>query len=92
MEAGDVIAHGRPGFGTPMPHSYLVGEPEAVGPLDSVHGARNLDGADASADFVVWGESQSCQAALFIRQLASSYGPELNVFWALPQVLRPPLS
>ena len=80
MEAGSVIAAtDYQGLGTPGPHPYLVGESEGVGALDSVRAARNLDEADASADFVVWGESQGGQASLFTGQLASTYAPELNL-------------
>ena len=50
-----------------------------MGALDSVRAAGNLDEADASSDFVVWGESQGGQASLFTGQLASSYAPELNM-------------
>ena len=71
MEAGYVIAAtDYQGLGTRGPHPYLVGESEGVGALDSVRAARNLEEADASADFVVWGESQGGQASLFTGQLA----------------------
>jgi alpha-beta hydrolase superfamily lysophospholipase len=80
MEAGYVIAAtDYQGLGTPGPHPYLVGDSEGIGALDSVRAARNLAEAGASADFVVWGESQGGHASLFAGQLASTYAPELNL-------------
>ncbi len=80
IEAGYVIAAtDYQGLGTPGPHPYLVGDAEGMGALDNVRAARNLAEADASADFVVWGESQGGHASLFAGELASTYAPELNL-------------
>ena len=80
LAAGYVVAAtDYQGLGTPEPHPYLVGEAEAMNALDSVRAALNLDGANTSTDFVVWGHSQGGHASLFTGQLAASYAPELEL-------------
>jgi alpha-beta hydrolase superfamily lysophospholipase len=80
VEAGYVIAAtDYQGLGTPGPHPYLVGDAEGMGALGNVRAARDLAEADASADFVVWGQSQGGHASLFAGEVASTYAPELNL-------------
>ena len=80
LDAGYVIAASDyQGLGTPSPHPYLIGDVEGMNALDSVRAARNLEAADASEEFVVWGHSQGGHAALFTGQLAASYAPELDL-------------
>jgi alpha-beta hydrolase superfamily lysophospholipase len=74
-----VTATDYPGLGTAGPHPYLIGESAGRAVLDSVRAARHLPGANASAQFAVWGHSQGGHAALFAGQLARGYAPELRL-------------
>jgi len=74
-----VAATDYPGLGTAGPHPYLVGASEAHAVIDIVRAAHELPGADASADYAVWGHSQGGQAALFTGMLSKSYAPALNL-------------
>jgi len=74
-----VVATDYEGLGVPGVHAYLVGASEAHAVLDSVRAARNLTAAHASNRFAVWGHSQGGHAALFTRELAADYAPELNL-------------
>ncbi len=80
IDAGYVVAApDYQGLGTAGRHPYLVGDVEGKNALDSVRAAINLPDAQATPDFVVWGESQGGHASLFTGQLAASYAPELNL-------------
>ncbi len=80
VKAGYVLAAtDYQGLGTPGPNPFLIGASEGANALDSVRAAVNLPGANASRDFVVWGESQGGHASLFTGQLAATYAPELNL-------------
>ena len=74
-----VVATDYEGLGVPGVHAYLVGVSEARAVLDSVRAARNLTAAHASNRFAVWGHSQGGHAALFTRELAATYAPELKL-------------
>jgi pimeloyl-ACP methyl ester carboxylesterase len=73
-----VVATDYPGLGEAGPPSYLVGVSEAHAVLDSVRAARNIV-PGTSARFAVWGHSQGGHSALFVRQIAASYAPELQL-------------
>jgi alpha-beta hydrolase superfamily lysophospholipase len=80
LSAGDIVAAtDYQGLGVPGVHPYLIGRSEGAAILDSVRAARQLPGADASGNFVVWGHSQGAQAVLFAGQMAQSYAPELHL-------------
>jgi alpha-beta hydrolase superfamily lysophospholipase len=74
-----VAATDYPGLGTAGMHPYLIGESGGRAVLDSVRAARQLPGADAGAEFAVWGHSQGGHAALFTGELARRYTPELRL-------------
>ncbi len=77
---GDIVAAtDYQGLGVPGVHPYLIGRSEGAAILDSVRAARQLPGADASGNVVVWGHSQGAQAVLFAGQMAKSYAPELHL-------------
>ncbi|KAA0235397.1 MAG: putative inactive lipase [Acidimicrobiales bacterium] len=67
------------GLGTDGQHPYLVGEASGASVIDIVRAAQGPDGVDAANDVVVWGYSQGGQAALFVREMAPDYDPELNI-------------
>lgn len=80
VKAGYVVAAtDYEGLGTPGTHPYLVGESEARGALDAARAARNLPGTDATAQTIVWGQSQGGQASLFAGEIAPTYAPELDL-------------
>jgi len=80
LSDGDIVAAtDYQGMGVPGVHPYLIGRSEGAAILDSVRAARQLPGADASGNFVVWGHSQGAQAVLFAGQMAQSYAPELHL-------------
>jgi len=80
LDAGYIMAStDYEGLGTPGRHPYIVGESEARGVIDIVRAARNLEVAEASPNWLVWGHSQGGHAALFAGELAGSWAPELNL-------------
>jgi alpha-beta hydrolase superfamily lysophospholipase len=80
LSDGDIVAAtDYQGMGVPGVHPYLIGRSEGAAILDSVRAARQLPGADANGNFVVWGHSQGAQAVLFAGQMAQSYAPELHL-------------
>lgn len=80
LDAGYVVAAtDYEGLGTPGVHPYLVGESEGRGVLDAARAARNLPGAMAGEQLLLWGHSQGGQGSLFAAQLAPSYAPELDL-------------
>ncbi len=74
-----VTATDYAGLGTPGPSNYIVGGSEARDVVNSVRAARNLPGADAGNEWVVWGHSQGGHAALWTGELAKTLAPELNL-------------
>jgi alpha-beta hydrolase superfamily lysophospholipase len=80
LSAGDIVAAtDYQGMGVAGVHPYLIGRSEGAAILDSVRAARQLPGADASGNYVVWGHSQGAQAVLFAGQMAAAYAPELHL-------------
>jgi pimeloyl-ACP methyl ester carboxylesterase len=80
LDAGYAIAAtDYEGLGTPGRHPYIVGESEGRGVIDSVRAARQLDGADLSTRYAVWGHSQGGHAALFAQHLAATWAPDLEL-------------
>lgn len=71
-----VAATDYPGKGTPGKHPYLIGDSEARAVIDSVRAAHDL-GVDVSDRYVVSGHSQGGQAALFVSEIADTYGTGL---------------
>jgi pimeloyl-ACP methyl ester carboxylesterase len=67
------------GLGTPGRHPYIVGESEGRGVIDSVRAARQLEGADLSDRYLVWGHSQGGHAAMFALHIAEEWAPELDL-------------
>lgn len=80
IAAGYVVAApDYPGLGSPMPHGYLAGRETARSVLDAARAARQIPGAHAGSDLVVWGESQGGHAALWTAAEAPRYARELNL-------------
>lgn len=74
-----IVATDYQGLGTAGPHPYLVGVSAAMNALDSVRAIQEFPEANATSEFVVWGESQGGHTALFTGQLAASYAPDLQL-------------
>jgi len=74
-----VVASDYPGLGVAGPPSYLVGISEGRALLDSVRAVRRLPQAATGRRYTLWGQSQGGHAALFARQIAPSYAPELQL-------------
>jgi len=74
-----VTATDYQGLGTDGISPYLVGQSEGQSVLDAARAARDLLGATASDEVLIFGHSQGGQAALFAGQIAPSYAPELFV-------------
>lgn len=74
-----VVATDYLGMGTVGADSYLVGDTAGNNVLDAVRAAREMLGAGASAEVILWGHSQGGQAALFAAQRAEEYAPELDI-------------
>ena len=71
------------GIGGTGRHPYLVGESEARSMIDSVRAARGLLDGEASDRYIAWGLSQGGHAALFTRQYAATWAPELTLVGAV---------
>ncbi|MEV8373203.1 lipase family protein [Kribbella sp. NPDC056861] len=72
-----IAASDYEGFGTPGTHPYLNGKSEAYGVIDIVRAARQAD-RSLSRKWIVSGQSQGAQAALFTGALQDKYAPELD--------------
>jgi len=94
-----IVATDYTGQGTEGDFPYLIGEGEGRSALDAVRAAQQLQGANLSADTVIWGHSQGGHAALWTAKLAPTYAPELNILgvaalspaadpWALANVIQ----
>ena len=80
LDAGFVVvATDYAGLGSDATTGYLVGTSEAYSTLDAVRAAQQMPSADATSEFVTFGESQGGHAALFTGQLAQVYAPELSL-------------
>lgn len=73
------VAPDYAGLGTSGQHRYLVGEGEARSALDARRALRQVQGADAGDDTVVWGHSQGGHAALWTGILAPTYAPDVAI-------------
>ncbi len=74
-----VTATDYQGLGTPPPYSYLVGRAEVRDVVNSVRAARSLPGAQAGAEWAVYGFSQGGHSALWTGHLAAELAPELHL-------------
>ncbi|MFC9518420.1 lipase family protein [Nocardiaceae bacterium NPDC056970] len=72
-----IVATDYVGLGTPGLHPYLDGPTEANSVIDMVRAARAVEPA-LSPRWVVLGQSQGGQAALFTAARATDYAPELD--------------
>ncbi len=72
-----VVASDYVGLGTPGVHPYLDGTSEAYSVIDMVRAARSLE-PDLARKWVVIGQSQGGQAAMFTAHAATSYASELD--------------
>lgn len=80
LDAGWIVtATDYQGLGTDGPHPYLDGVSEAHAVIDITRAAVTLQDAHASKKWAVFGHSQGGQAALFAGQLATTYGPDLEL-------------
>lgn len=77
-----VAATDYEGLGSPGRHPYLVGESEGRSMVDAVRAARQLLGPAVSDRYVITGKSQGGHAALFARQIAARWAPELRLLGA----------
>jgi alpha-beta hydrolase superfamily lysophospholipase len=75
----EVTASDYQGEGTPGIMPYISGVIAARNTIDIVRAARQLTGAHASADYVVWGHSEGGQTAMFALDIAHAYAPELHL-------------
>jgi alpha-beta hydrolase superfamily lysophospholipase len=73
-----VVASDYQGLGNPGPHPYLAGVSTAHSVLDAIRAAKGVSGANPSARFVTWGESQGAHASLWTAHVAPGYAPELT--------------
>jgi hypothetical protein len=67
------------GEGTPGMLPYIAGDSAARNTIDIVRAARDLPGAHASANYVVWGHSEGGQTAMFTDKIGPAYAPELHM-------------
>lgn len=65
------------GLGIQGPSTYLIGEQEARDVVSSVRAARAFPGAEAGADWIVFGSSQGGNSALWTANLAAEMAPDL---------------
>lgn len=72
-----IVASDYVGLGTPGVHPYLDGRAAAHSVVDMVRAARSLE-PDLAEKWVVVGQSQGGQAAMFTARIATSYAPELD--------------
>ncbi|MGE3876927.1 MAG: lipase family protein [Parvibaculaceae bacterium] len=74
-----VVATDYPGLGVQGVVPYLIGKGEAVAVLDSVRALGQMQEAQASRRYVIWGYSQGGHAALFAAGLARSHAPDFKL-------------
>ncbi|MDG3014773.1 lipase family protein [Speluncibacter jeojiensis] len=72
-----VVATDYVGLGTPGLLPYLDGRSAAHSVIDMVRAARSVD-RDLAARWIVVGQSEGGQAAMFTARLATGYAPELD--------------
>jgi hypothetical protein len=75
----EITASDYQGEGTPGMLPYIAGDSAARNTIDIVRAARDLPGAHASANYVVWGHSEGGQTAMFADKIGPSYAPELRL-------------
>ncbi len=73
-----VVATDYQGLGTPGPHPYLAGRPEAYSVLDSVRAVLKAF-PDVANQVVIVGQSQGGGAAFATAGIAPAYAPELGI-------------
>ncbi|MDQ1249371.1 MAG: hypothetical protein QG597_3746 [Actinomycetota bacterium] len=81
-----VVATDYVGLGIPATSTYLLGDQEARDVVNSVRAARDFPGAEAGADWIVYGSSQGGNSALWTADLASDIAPELNLVGVMAAV------
>ncbi len=74
-----VVAPDYPGLGGEGVHPFLVEVDTGRSVLDAVRAARGKSGAATGNRVAVWGESQGGHAALWIRQIARAYAPDVRI-------------
>jgi hypothetical protein len=74
-----VAATDYQGEGSPGLHPYIAGVNAAHDTIDIVRAARNMAGAHASDQYLVWGHSQGGHTAMFTLKLGAQYAPELKL-------------
>ena len=80
LEAGYVVAASDyEGLGTPGLHPYYVRESQGRGVLDIVRAAAQIEEAHAGSRAVVWGNSQGGHVALSTGEVASGWGPDVEL-------------
>ncbi|MCE7004451.1 lipase family protein [Kibdelosporangium philippinense] len=72
-----IVATDYEGLGTPGPHPYLNGTAAAHDVIDIVRASHQVH-ADLGSRWLVVGQSQGAQAAMFTRSLVDSYAPGLD--------------
>jgi pimeloyl-ACP methyl ester carboxylesterase len=75
----EVTASDYQGEGTPGILPYISGVIAARNTIDIVRAARQLTGARASSNYVVWGHSEGGQTAMFALDIAAAYAPDLHL-------------
>ncbi len=75
----EVTASDYQGEGTPGLLPYIAGDSAARNTIDIVRAARNMKGADASDNYLVWGHSEGGQTAMFTLHIGPTYAPELHM-------------
>ena len=84
LAAGWIVATSDyEGLGTPGVPPYLVGESEGRSMVDIVRAARTIPALSAGTTFAAWGHSQGGHAALFAREVAATWAPELRMVGAV---------
>ncbi|MFO7763027.1 MAG: lipase family protein [Wenzhouxiangellaceae bacterium] len=73
------VAADYTGLGTPGPHPYLVGPPQAHAVLDAVRAAGEIERLELADRAVVWGHSQGGHAALWAGIVAPAYAPDIEL-------------
>ncbi|MCZ7528989.1 MAG: lipase family protein [Acidimicrobiia bacterium] len=74
-----VVASDYEGLGTEEQHPYLVGEASARSMIDIARAARADDEYPTDEKVVALGASQGGHASLFIREIAPTYAPDLEL-------------
>ncbi len=73
------VASDYQGEGTPGILPYIVGAAAAEDTINLVRAAMSVPGAHTSSTWVEWGHSEGGQTAMFVDQLAPTYGAGLHL-------------